>query len=121
MIQIKDDIKYHGNITANNFITISDERLKDFTSDISIDFDKLKTIPKKTYYWKDKEKYSSELQIGTSAQALQKIYPECVNYDEANDVYSVDYQKLSIVALAAIDILNERISKLEEIILNSSK
>lgn len=102
-----------GIFTGADFATNSDERLKDFVDDISIDFDKLKTIPKKTYYWKNKEKYSSELQIGTSAQELKKIYPECVNYDKDNDIYSVDYQKLSIVALAAIDKLYDRISELE--------
>lgn len=54
-----------------------------------------------------------DLQIGTSAQELAKIYPECVHYDETNDRYSVNYQKLSIVALAAIDKLHDRVSELE--------
>lgn len=54
-----------------------------------------------------------DLQIGTSAQELAKIYPTCVSYDEVSDRYSVNYQKLSIVALAAIDKLHERVSELE--------
>ena len=105
----------NGNIVANDFITTSDERLKDFESDVNIDFDKLKSIPKKYYYWKDKS-MGKDLQMGTSAQALAKIYPECVNYDEVSDRYSVNYQKLSIVALAAIDKLHEEISKLKSMI-----
>ena len=53
------------------------------------------------------------LQIGTSAQELIKIYPECVSYNENEDKYSVNYQKLSIIALAAIDKLYDRIVELE--------
>lgn len=92
---------------------ISDNRLKDFTKDVIVDFNELKNIPKKYYYWKDKS-MGEELQIGTSAQELAKVYPECVSYNEKEDRYSVNYQKLSIIALAAIDKLHERISVLEK-------
>ena len=105
---IQDD----GKCKAPDFITTSDNRLKDFVSDIDLDFEALKLIPKKYYYWKDKS-MGEELQIGTSAQELAKIYPTCVSYDEVSDRYSVNYQKLSIVALAAIDKLHERVSELE--------
>lgn len=105
---IQDD----GKCKAVDFITTSDNRLKDFVSDIDLDFEALKLIPKKYYYWKDKS-MGEDLQIGTSAQELAKIYPTCVSYDEVSDRYSVNYQKLSIVALAAIDKLHERVSELE--------
>ena len=75
---------------------------------INIDFDKLKLIPKKYYTWKG----SDILQLGTIAQDIQKIYPEVVSKNE-NGYLSVDYSKLSIIALAAIDKLNERIKELE--------
>lgn len=100
------------NCKAPDFVTTSDNRLKDFVSDIDLDFEALKLIPKKYYYWKDKS-MGEDLQIGTSAQELAKIYPTCVSYDEVSDRYSVNYQKLSIVALAAIDKLHERVSELE--------
>lgn len=99
--------------SATDFITTSDNRLKDFTKDVIVDFNELKNIPKKYYYWKDKS-MGEELQIGTSAQELAKVYPECVSYNEKEDRYSVNYQKLSIIALAAIDKLHERISVLEK-------
>ena len=61
-------------------------------------------------------KYKSP-QIGVSAQEVQKLYPELVS--ENDDGYlSVDYAKLSVIALSAIDNLNERIKRLETIILN---
>ena len=100
-------------VTATDFITTSDNRLKDFTTDVDVDFGALKNIPKKYYYWKDKS-MGYDLQIGTSAQELMKVYPECVHYDESLDRYSVNYQKLSIIALAAIDKLHDRVVELEK-------
>ena len=92
----------------------SDERLKDFVKDLNINFGDLKRIPKKYFTWKcDEEKH---LHIGTSAQELEKIYPELVSEygDEKEGLYkAVDYSTLSIIALAAIDKLNERIEYLE--------
>ena len=89
----------------------SDERYKAFVEDVPIDFDKLSTIPKKFFYWLDGDKKT----MGTSAQKVAEIYPEIVNTDE-NGFMSVSYEKLSIVALAAIDKLNERIKELENIV-----
>ena len=91
-------------------LTSSDERLKDFLDDIPIDFNDLKQLPKKYFVWKDNSE--GDLQIGTSAQAVEKIYPELVKTDE-NGYKSLEYAKLSIIALAAIDKLNERIEYLE--------
>ena len=94
----------------NGFFQTSDVRKKNFISDVDIDFESLKTIPKKYFEWKDNP--DAGMQIGTSAQAIRRVYPEVVSVGE-DGFYSVDYSKLSIVALAAIDKLNERISVLE--------
>lgn len=107
------DVYAAGTMYATDFSTTSDARLKEFVSDVNIDFNALKSIPKKYYYWNDKS-MGEDLQIGTSAQELMKVYPECVSYDKDQDRYSVNYQKLSVVALAAIDKLHERISELEK-------
>ena len=111
-LHIHGNVKASGSMYAVDFETTSDNRLKDFVSDINVDFESIKQIPKKYYYWKDKS-MGEDLQLGTSAQELAKVYPECVHYDETNDRYSVNYQKLSIVALAAIDKLYDRILELE--------
>lgn len=107
-----------GSVYASSFYETSDERLKNFGEDIDVDFEKLKTIPKKYFTWKDDE--TTNLQIGTSAQAVQEIYPEIVSED--NKLH-VDYAKLSVVALAAIDKLyaencelKDRLEKLENFI-----
>ena len=99
----------NNNIYASAYYEESDENLKWFTGDISVDFEALRTIPKKYFIWRNRE---TPANIGTSAQKVQKVYPELVS--ESDGHLNVDYAKLSIVALKAIDILNERVEKLEE-------
>jgi hypothetical protein len=103
--------EFHApSVYAGSTQLTSDERLKDFKNDVEIDFNKLKQIPKKYFTWKE-DIYNDGIQIGTSAQEVEKIYPEIVK--ESDDIKSIDYSKLSIIALAAIDKLNERIIELE--------
>ena len=90
------------------FYQSSDERLKNFKSDIEIDLEKLALIPKKHFTWISDNKQD----IGTSAQEIQKLYPEIVNEDDSGYL-SVDYAKLSIIALAAIDKLSSEINELK--------
>ena len=54
------------------------------------------------------------MDIGTSAQELLKLYPELVSYDSVNDIYAVDYVKLSVIALAAVDTLYDRLKSTED-------
>lgn len=100
----------NGDVYANAFYQTSDENLKDFSNDINVDFAKLKEIRKSYFTWKDDEE--GTLQIGTSAQDIQKVYPELVSEDHSGHL-TVDYARLSLVALSAIDKLDERISKIE--------
>ena len=95
----------------NGFYQDSDVRLKNFGDDIGINFDSLANIPKKYFEWKD-DKYGVGRQIGTSAQVLQRIYPELVTRNDEG-YYTVNYAGLSIVALAAIDKLWEEIKRLK--------
>ena len=96
-----------GKLYGTGFYETSDENLKDFGDDITVDYDKLKSIPKKYFTWKGKNK----LNIGTSAQKVQEVYPELVS--SKYETLNVDYSKLSVIALAAIDNLNERLTALE--------
>lgn len=114
---------YLGSVNAGNgFFQQSDERLKDFHGNIPVDFEALKSIPKQYFTWKEvDDDVDNKMRIGTGAQSLQKIYPELVT--ENDGTLTVAYDKLSIVALAAIDKLHEenqelkaRIEKLEQLI-----
>ena len=84
--------------------------MKYFTSDVNVDFDKLKSIPKKYFMWKNRE--MNPTNIGTSAQKLQAVYPELVS--ESEGYLRVDYAKLSVIALAAVDKLHEENEELKE-------
>ena len=117
-----------GTIYSTAAINTSDERFKERQSDIDIDFDKLKTIPKFIFKWKDSFlKDDDDLHIGTSAQAIRDIYPEIVHvYNNdvelcaPRDIYdpdavlAIEYDKLGVIALAAIDKLHEENIQLKE-------
>jgi hypothetical protein len=87
----------------------SDVRLRDFIGHVDVDFETLRGIPKKYFTWKDGH---GSKNIGTSAQKLAEVYPEIVN--EENDVLGVSYDRLSIIALAAIDKLHKENEELKE-------
>ena len=92
------------------FFDTSDERKKNFIRPIDVDLEKLSTLKKHYFTWKDG---NGELQIGTSAQEVQELYPELVN--EAEDgTLTVAYNKLSVVALAAIDKLHNENTELKK-------
>jgi hypothetical protein len=90
--------------------------LKDIVKPISVDLDQLSKLRKVYFNWKDKPE--STQQLGMIAQDVQEIYPELVS--EMNGKLNLSYEKLSVVALEAIDILHNenkelknRIEKLE--------
>lgn len=95
---------------ANGFYESSDERLKDFGEGLNVDLDALSKIRKSYFTFKDKPENP---QIGVSAQEIQKLYPEVV-IETSDGHLNVDYAKLSVVALAAIDQLNDKVKSLED-------
>jgi hypothetical protein len=104
-----------GNINVGGGVyETSDETLKDFQDSIQVNFEQLKEIPKAYFTFKDDK--TGETKIGTSAQKVKEFYPELVSEDE-NGILSVDYAKLSMVALKAVDELDNRISKLEKLVI----
>ena len=107
------DTTVNGKVSASSgFFQTSDRRLKNFQGDIEVDFDKLKSIPKKYFYWNMDSK-KSKLEIGTSAQEVMEVYPELVSINEAG-MLSVAYDKLSVIALKSVDELHEENVALKE-------
>ena len=103
-----------GSLTAPAFYETSDERLKTFEGDIDVDFNKLSKLRKSVYYLNNDD--LATRQIGMSAQEVVQVYPQLVK-TELNDpeqYMSLDYSRLSVVALKAVDKLYEINQKLEE-------
>lgn len=97
---------------GSNLYATSDARMKNFKGDVDIDLDKLASLPKKYFTWKN-DKENAKVNIGTSAQELQKVYPELVSTDEKGYL-AVSYEKLSVIALAAVDKLHEENNSLKK-------
>lgn len=95
---------------SGGFYEVSDETLKEFAGDITIDFNQLKKLPKKYFTWL--ADLDQKQCIGTSAQEVQKLYPELVITDSTGQL-SVAYDKLSIIALKAIDDLYDLVVDLK--------
>ena len=94
---------------TNGFYETSDARLKNFKDDVKA-LNVVSEIPTKYFTWKSDE--SKTEHIGTSAQEIQKLYPDLVTENE-DGVLSVDYARLSIIALAAIKELKAQIDELK--------
>ena len=86
-LNVSGNITSYGNMYAPAFYERSDATKKDIVSNLDVDFDKLKQIPKVNFTWKNDE--SKQNNIGTIAQDLNKVYPELVNGEEGN--MTVDY------------------------------
>ena len=110
------NVAIDGSVNANGFYETSDERLKTFKDPININLDELSNIKKCVFAFNDN---LTNNHIGVSAQEIQKLYPEIVSTDK-DGILRVDYSKLSVIALAAIDKLyqdniklNNRLKELE--------
>ena len=96
---------------TSGFYETSDETLKNFSNPINIDLDKLSNLKKNYFTWKNSE--NKEQQIGVSAQEIRELYPEIVSEQE-DGILTVAYDKLSVIALAAIDKLYQENKDLKE-------
>ena len=97
--------------STNGFYEQSDARLKNFIKPIDIDLDKLSKLTKSYFTWKDNK--NTDTQIGVSAQEIKELYPELVT-ETGEGTLNVAYDKLSVVALAAVDELHKKNQELEE-------
>lgn len=94
------------------FYESSDERLKNILNPVKINLDDLSKLRKVYYLWKDRTE--DEIQLGMIAQDVQKLYPELVSVDKETGYLSLAYDKLSVLALEAIDVLYKEHKKLKK-------
>jgi hypothetical protein len=98
--------------SGGGFYETSDGRLKDIVKPLHVDLEKLSKLRKVYFTWKDSQKYGSSKQLGMIAQDVQELYPELVH--EKDGQLSLAYDKLSVIALEAIDILYKENKELKE-------
>lgn len=110
LLNVGSDASVTGCVYAMGYYESSDERLKTFNEPVNVDLDALSTLRKSHFTYNADEQKKEH--IGVSAQEIQKLYPEVVNENE-DGYLSVDYAKLSVIALKAVDELYARLLKLE--------
>lgn len=108
-VTINTSLRVFEDVHAYSFYQNSDERLKTFGDKFEVDFEKLAKLRKSYFTFNNTP---DKTHIGVSAQEVQKICPEIVNTDK-DGYLSVDYSKLSVVALTAVDELYKKNIELE--------
>lgn len=100
---------------TSGFYETSDGTLKNIKSELNI-ADNIDKIPTVLFSWKKDEpediNQDVPVHVGTIAQDIQKIYPDLVAKD-AEGHLTVDYARLSVVAIAAIKELKKEIEILK--------
>ncbi len=115
-IGIRPTQKLHvsGNILATGGVTaLSDMRQKTFLTSCDEPIKNIAGIPVFYFKWKDEER-DQYLHIGTSAQAVQRIFPELVlGSDELSVDYGVLGTTIGILNSRALVTLEQRVTALE--------
>lgn len=97
---------------TSGFYESSDERLKNILNPVKVNLDELAKLRKIYYTRKDDSKPA--IQLGMVAQDIQKLYPELVDVDSETGYLSLAYDKLSVIALEAIDNVYDMIKDLRK-------
>ena len=105
-----------GNATiTGSYYANSDIRYKSIQIYLLNKVNSIAELPIFTYYWKDNQ-HDDKLHIGSSAQAVNEIFPELVTYDEQRDFYNLDYATLGTIAgITACKELVTQKSELQEL------
>ena len=108
-------VLFDGTTTIAGDLSInSDARLKANIVSLGATLTKLLQIDGKSYTMKKDE--SEKQKIGLLAQDIEKVFPELVS--ESNGIKSVNYQGLVPVLINALKEQEERIKRLEELLLD---
>ena len=109
------EVLFDGTTTIAGDLNVnSDARLKANIVSLGATLSKLLQIDGKSYTMKKDE--SEKQKIGVLAQDIEKVFPELVS--ESNGIKSVNYQGLVPVLINALKEQEERIKRLEELLLD---
>ena len=92
----------------------SDKSMKKNTARLSDTLALVESLEPISYYWRDKhqKKLGSQREIGLIAQDVQKYLPEVVE-ENGDGTLSLDYSRLSVVLIGAVQELSARVRSLE--------
>jgi hypothetical protein len=102
---------FGGRVTARDFLSLSDQRLKKDISLISNPETILSSIRGVRFHWKDSDKPD----IGLLAQDVMKLLPEAVDGDMEQGL-KVSYDKLIPVLVESLKQLQQRVEDLESLV-----
>ena len=102
------NITASGTVTAGDFNTTSDEKLKDDVKIIEGSLDKVIQINGVSFKWKD----NGEECLGVIAQNIEEVFPELVK--EGEDHKTVNYNGLIGVLIEAVKELSDEVKELKE-------
>ena len=105
-IDVTGDLRVGGTSTVN-----SDRRLKKDIQTLSNALDNVTKLRGTYYYWKDSKK-TTRRQVGVIAQEVEKVYPELVKTND-DGIKSVNYAQMTAVLIEAVKELNAKIENLE--------
>jgi hypothetical protein len=101
---------FTSNVTAPGFFQSSDIRLKNVIKPLKINIKDILNIP--SFYFTYKDKDNKRVNVGTSAQEVQKVFPEIVSTDSKGTL-SVEYDKFGLIALELIKTQQKEIDSLK--------
>lgn len=108
-LQIDSTGVFTGTVTAANYFTASDKRLKQKIEPIQNSHTIISSIRGVRFVWKD----SLQSDVGCIAQELVSVLPEAVSGDIESG-FTVSYHKLVPVLIEAIRHLSDRVEQLEK-------
>jgi|GEM_PF-2904869 len=123
----------NGYVYALGYQYASDIRLKKEIKELNGTLEKVMNLHPISFIWNEKSENSGKKDIGIAGQEIEKYFPELVFKN--NGYISVDYSKLSVVAISAIreqqkiieeqaqkiKVLEEKVKELEEILRKNEK
>ena len=103
---------YHNDVEKGYFSTggggyfsTSDRRRKEDIRQMGTVMDRLKQLEPTSYIFKDDSKHRRSL--GFIAQDVQPLFPELVDYSAADDLYTMHYSGLGVIAIKGVQELSE--------------
>ncbi len=105
-----DKFEIRSPILAAEYLSLSDKRLKEEIEPIADAIELITQLQGVKFKWIK----SGLTSYGLIAQDAQKVIKEIVNYDENQDLYSVNYQMIIGLLIESIKNLDNRLKKIED-------